>query len=107
MHTKQCEARRAEERLVQANEQLTAVRDRMRDSTKSSDSERAVWRDFSTQFDSSRRSFGVGGGGGFGGFGGPPNLRTLASGLKGQLMQATALPTATQMRRIERLRSDL
>ncbi|MGQ0537989.1 MAG: hypothetical protein ACT4R6_03505, partial [Gemmatimonadaceae bacterium] len=42
-----------------------------------------------------------------GGFGGPPNLRTLASGLKGQLMQATALPTATQMRRIERLRSDL
>ena len=34
-------------------------------------------------------------------------MRTLASGLKGQLMAATALPTATQMRRIEALKVDL
>ena len=34
-------------------------------------------------------------------------MRTLAGGLKGQLMSATALPTATQMRRIETLRVDL
>jgi len=34
-------------------------------------------------------------------------VRTLTGGLKSQVMQATALPTATQLRRIEALRVDL
>jgi hypothetical protein len=104
LHRLQAQANEMAEKLVQANEQLSAVRERMRDTTKASASERATWREFSAQFDSTRRMFGVAGGGGFGG---PPNVRTLANGLKGQVMQATALPTATQMRRIEALRVDL
>lgn len=109
LHRMQAQANETAERLFEANEQLNAVRERMRDTTKVSASERSAWRDFSAQFDSSRRVFGVagGGGGGGGGFGGPPNVRTLAGGLKGQVMQATALPTATQLRRIEALRVDL
>lgn len=105
LHRLQAQANDIAERLVEANDQLTALRERMRDTTKSSASERATWREFVTQFDSSRRAFGVAGGGG--GFGGPPNMRTLAGQLKGQVMQATALPTATQMRRIEALRVEL
>jgi hypothetical protein len=104
LHRMQAQANEVAERLVQANEQLNAVRERMRDTTKSSTSERATWREFTAQFDSARRMFGVAGGGGFGG---PPNMRTLANGLKGQVMQVTALPTATQIRRIEALRADL
>jgi photosystem II stability/assembly factor-like uncharacterized protein len=104
LHRLQAQANETAEKLVEANDQLNAIRERMRDSTKSSVSERTTWREFITPFDSARRAFGVAGGGGFGG---PPNMRTLASGLKGQLMAATALPTATQMRRIEALRVDL
>lgn len=104
LHHFQAQANETAEKLVEANDQLNAVRERMRDSTKSSAAERATWTQFITPFDSARRAFGVAGGGGFGG---PPNMRTLASGLKGQLMAATALPTATQMRRIEALRIDL
>jgi hypothetical protein len=110
LHRLQAQANEVAERLFQANEQLNEVRERMRDTTKVSASERSTWREFSAQFDSSRRAFGVGGGaggGGGGGFGGPPNVRTLAGGLKSQVMQATALPTATQLRRIEALRVDL
>jgi hypothetical protein len=109
LHRLQAQANEIAERLVQANEQLAAVRERMRDTTKSSASERTTWREFSAQFDSARRVFGVagGGGGGGGGFGGPPNVRTLAGQLKGQVMQATALPTATQLRRIEALKMEM
>jgi hypothetical protein len=109
LHRLQGQANEVAERLFQANEQLNAVRERMRDTTKASATERTAWREFSAQFDSARRAFGVGGGGGGGGggFGGPPNVRTLAGGLKGQVMQATALPTSTQVRRIEALRVDL
>jgi hypothetical protein len=104
LHRLQAQANETAEKLVEANDQLNAIRERMRDSTKASASERTTWREFITPFDSARRAFGVAGGGGFGG---PPNMRTLPSGLKGQLMSATALPTATQMRRIEALRVDL
>lgn len=104
LHRMQGQANEVAERLVQANEQLAPVRERMRDSTKASANERAAWRDFVAQFDSARRQFGVMGGGGFGG---PPNVRTLTGQLKAQVMSATALPTATQMRRIEALRTDL
>ncbi|MEW5917684.1 MAG: glycosyl hydrolase, partial [Gemmatimonadota bacterium] len=104
LHRLQAQANEIAEKLVQANEQLSAARERMRDTTKVSAAERASWREFVTQFDSSRRAFGVAGGGGFGG---PPNMRTLANGLKGQVMQVTALPTATQVRRIDALRVDL
>ncbi len=104
LHRLQAQANETAEKLVEANDQLNAVRERMRDSTKSSSAERTTWTQFITPFDSARRAFGVAGGGGFGG---PPNMRTLASGLKGQLMAATALPTATQVRRIEALRVDL
>lgn len=104
LHRLQAQANETAEKLVEANDQLIPIRERMRDSTKSSVAERATWREFISPFDSARRTFGVAGGGGFGS---PPNMRTLASGLKGQLMAATALPTATQMRRIEALRVDL
>ena len=104
LHRLHAQANETAEKLVEANDQLNAIRERMRDSTKASAAERTTWREFITPFDSARRAFGVAGGGGFGG---PPNMRTLASGLKGQLMAATALPTATQIRRIEALRVDL
>jgi hypothetical protein len=107
LHELQRRATGAAEALTSLNDQLTPIKDRLKDAPNVPDATKKAVDDLDKQVVALRPKFGVGGapGGGFGGM--QQNVRGRIGQLKGAIMNSTSLPTAGQQRQTDEVKVDL